>query len=55
MDCKFFSTSTVLVASKNSSYSGFGSFTPGKRSDMIPSNRGMSGDKNYKTIEIMET
>lgn len=48
MDWRFFSVRTVLVASRNSSYSGLGSLTPGNRSEMIPSKRGTSGDRNCK-------
>jgi len=36
VDCKFFSCKMVLVASRNSLYSGLGSLTPGNRSEIIP-------------------
>ena len=40
-----------MEADRNSSYSGLGSLTPGKRSEMMPSNSGMSGDKNWRERE----
>ena len=36
-----------LAAPRNSSYSGSGSLTPGKRSEMMPSKRGTSGERNW--------
>ncbi len=46
--CRFLRATTVLAASSNSSYSGLGSLTPGNKSDIIPSNSGTSGDKNWR-------
>ena len=37
-----------LPASRNSPYSGSGSLTPGNRSEMIPSKRGTSGERNWR-------
>ena len=45
--CRLFLSHTSFDAVMNSSYSGSGSLTPGNRSDMIPSNNGISWDRNY--------
>ena len=52
MAWRFLLEMMVLAASRNSPYSGSGSLTPGKRSEMMPSKRGTSGERNWREREI---